>query len=329
MKKYRSKKLLEKSISAMISAIDVYNKPNHQYREESFCILVLNAWELLLKARLLHNARNKLSSIQEYEWRQRQNGALSSKRYLKRNRSGNPQTITLGRSIAVLDSVAEDRLPNVVKSNLDGLIEIRDNAIHFINEAPVLTKRVHELATACLSNYVNLVKRWFDDDLSRYNFFLMPIGFIKAPTSASALTLTQNEKNLLKYLVSLDQETTGAGDDDFYVSLRIDLSFHRHKVAGAVPVQVTTDPSATKVILSEEDIRQQSPWDYNELTKRLSSRYSDFKANSEYHRIRRPLMTDTKFVNTRFLDPGNPKSAKKDYYSPNVVQVFDQHYTRV
>lgn len=313
----------------MISAIDIYNKPNHQYREESFCILALNAWELLVKARILHNAGNKLSSILEYEHRQKRNGSLSSKIYLKRNRSGNPQTIGLGKAIVVLDGKAMDRLPAVVKTNLDGLIEVRDNACHFINEAIALAKRVQELGTACILNYVNLVKKWFGDDLTRYNFFLMPIGFIKAPTHASAVTLTQNEKNLLAYLISLDQTTTGTENDDFSVSLRVDLSFHRQKVEGAVPVQVTTDPTATKVILSEEDIRQQYPWDYDALTTRLSSRYADFKLNQKYHNIRKSLQTGPKFVHTRFLDPANPKSAKKDYYNPNILQLFDQHYTRV
>src|SRR5208283_3351467 len=41
--------LVEKAIDAAISAIEVYNKPRFRYREETFAILMLNAWELLLK----------------------------------------------------------------------------------------------------------------------------------------------------------------------------------------------------------------------------------------------------------------------------------------
>ena len=37
----------------MISAIEIYNKPSFAYREEAFTILALNAWELLIKAKLL------------------------------------------------------------------------------------------------------------------------------------------------------------------------------------------------------------------------------------------------------------------------------------
>lgn len=55
--KARSQELVEKSIAAMISAIEVYNKPDFKYREETFSILSINAWELLLKAKWLkdHN----------------------------------------------------------------------------------------------------------------------------------------------------------------------------------------------------------------------------------------------------------------------------------
>lgn len=42
--------LLDKSMDSMLSAIEIYNKPNFNYREETFAVLAINAWELLLKA---------------------------------------------------------------------------------------------------------------------------------------------------------------------------------------------------------------------------------------------------------------------------------------
>jgi hypothetical protein len=49
--KSRTQELLDKSVSAMISAIEIYNKPDFKYREETFAILAINSWELLLKAK--------------------------------------------------------------------------------------------------------------------------------------------------------------------------------------------------------------------------------------------------------------------------------------
>ena len=60
-KTYRS--LLDKSIASMLAAIEIYNKPNFTYREDSFSILCVNAWELLLKAVYLRKNRYKMHSL--------------------------------------------------------------------------------------------------------------------------------------------------------------------------------------------------------------------------------------------------------------------------
>jgi len=61
--KFRSNTLYNKSLSAILAAIEVYNKPNFFYREETFAILATNRWELLLKARILQLDRNRVSVI--------------------------------------------------------------------------------------------------------------------------------------------------------------------------------------------------------------------------------------------------------------------------
>ena len=62
----RSARLLQNAEAALISAIEIYNKPTFAYREETFAILALNAWELLLKAKLLEIKGNKLSCLYIY-----------------------------------------------------------------------------------------------------------------------------------------------------------------------------------------------------------------------------------------------------------------------
>ena len=61
--KSKSNELLDKSISAMIAAIEVYNKPDFLYRGETFSILAINSWELLLKAKHLKDNHNKMRSL--------------------------------------------------------------------------------------------------------------------------------------------------------------------------------------------------------------------------------------------------------------------------
>ena len=51
--KSRSKELLDRAIAATVATIEIYNKPDFPYRSETFCILAINGWELLLKAKWL------------------------------------------------------------------------------------------------------------------------------------------------------------------------------------------------------------------------------------------------------------------------------------
>jgi hypothetical protein len=45
-----SAQISQKSVDAALAAIEIYNKPDFRHREETFAILMTNAWELLLKA---------------------------------------------------------------------------------------------------------------------------------------------------------------------------------------------------------------------------------------------------------------------------------------
>ncbi len=324
----RSVRLLRKAEAALLAAIEIYNKPDFKYREESFAILTLNAWELLLKAKLVEDNDNDPRCLYVREPRTTARGTQSLKLYIRRNRSGNPHTLSIGRTMVALDATAASRLSPQVKANLDGLIEVRDNAIHYFNASPQLSKQVLELGTAAVKNFIELARRWFNHDLSRYSLYLMPVGFVSAPATLSALPATPDEGKLVGYLAQVVREAKPASDDDFSVSLEVNLSFKRSAPDAAAALAITTDPNAPKVTLSEEDIRKRYPWDYNELVRKLRTRFSDFKLTKKFHDIRRPLLDDPKFVRTRLLDPGNPRSSHKDFYNPNILREFDRHYTR-
>jgi len=324
----RSKVFVDKAIGAMLGAMEVYNKPTFPYREDTFSILAINAWELLLKARLLQINNNRLSCIQVYEKRRNRDGSLSSKLYVKCARSGNPITIGLYKAYDLLTNEYSDTIDALVRKNLEALTEIRDNGVHFINTDVRISKRVQEIGTATLKNFLALCRQWFGRDLSEYNFYLMPLAFFRDSQSASAIPLTANEKRFIELLEKLQTETDDDETSDFNFTLAMDVKLRRVSANATASLTVSDDPNAIKVTLAEEDIRERYPWDYAILTTRLSKRYIDFKANNTYHCIRKPLMKDKRFCQPRFLDPGNPRSAKKDFYSPNILNEFDKHYTR-
>ena len=327
--KSRARSLLCKSIGATLAAMEVYNKPDFHYREETFSILMVNAWELLLKARILQLDGNRISSIIKYERRKNVDGSISVKLYKATNRSGNFVTISLFKAYDLIINEYGDTIDQLVRKNLEALVEIRDNSVHFLNKDFKLKKKIQEIGTASLKNYMNLVIQWFGSDLSQYNFFLMPLSFFRDYHTASAISLSSHENKPIKFVENLQKKVDDDETKDFNLALEVSIQLKRASGSSSTPtITISNDPKAPSVRLSEEDIREKYPWDYGILTTRLRKRYTDFKSTHQYHTIRKPLESQKKYCNTRLLDPGNPSSQKKRFYNPNILKEFDKHYTK-
>lgn len=317
--KARSRELLDRAVAAMVAAIDVYNKPDFRYRAESFTILALNAWELLLKAKWLALHRNRLSSLYVRE------GKGNKRPRYKRTSSLSPFTHSLGFLVKKLSE--QNVLDKACRNNLEALNELRDTSIHFYHQSPQLAESLQEIGMAAVKNFASAVQDWFNEDLSRFNFYLMPLSFVTPPSVMETIGLNRAEENFLGYLNTLD---TGEYDPNarYSVAINVEVRFVRSKSAAATPVRVTNDPNAPAVLLTEEQIRDRYPWDYRELTQQCRRLYSGFKADQNYHQLRYSLVSNPRYAHIRRLDPNNPRSSKKIFYSQAILTEFDKHYVR-
>jgi len=327
--KSRSRLMLEKSIAAMLSAIEIYNKPDFKYREETFSVLCINSWELLLKAQVLHLSNNKLNCLYKTEFKILKSGKKATTSTIKKNRSGNPLSINLFEAYNIITREFGLKIDKAVHDNLLALTEIRDNSIHFINNDINIAIKIQEIGTASLQNYLHLVNEWFGNVLAKYNFYLMPISFFRDFNQASGISLNTKEKNLLNYIRKVEEKYDQKDVSNYNLNLRIDLKFQKVKSTTGLPVTISpNDPTATIVQLSEEDINDKYPWNYDVLTTRCSKRYSDFKINTKYHKLRKKFELDQIYAYQRLLDPSNPNSSKKTFYNSNILKEFDQHYIK-
>ena len=323
--KARSAHLLDRAVLAMAAAVELYNKPGLPYRNESFSILAVNGWELLLKARWLRLHSNKVKSLYVYEHRTDSKGRRSARPSIRLTQSRAPQTHGLLYLAGQLHSAGN--LVEAVLRNLEGMSEIRDCASHFYHEAPNLDARLYEFGAACVKNFANAVQEWFGRDVTEFGFRLMPLTFLDLPTIVEGSLLNKDERRILAFLDGIDGSNTDP-DATYTTSVSVDVRFTRSKSQQAIPVQVTQDPSAIAVTLTEEDIRQRFPWDYKTLTEKCKERYSDFMPNRKYHSIRMALESDKRYGHRRFLDPHNPTGQGKPLYNPSIVAQLDHHYTK-
>ncbi|MFO1223949.1 MAG: DUF3644 domain-containing protein [Burkholderiaceae bacterium] len=318
-------KLLDKAVAAITAAIEVYNKPGFQYRDETFSLLALNAWELLLKARLVQVNGGKQRAIFVYEKRKTKTGALSSKEYLKRSRSNNPLTIGIRAATGKLDAHGPSRLSDAVKNNLEVLMEVRDCAAHYFSSSLVLRRQLLEVGVASVRNFVWFARKWFGRDLSEGLQILLPIGFIGA--GGAMVVASAEEKRLLKCIGEFAAASKVSETDDLHFQTNIEIQLKKSGTAETPAVKITNDPAATPVVLVEENLAALFPWTYDELIKRCKARYSDFSANQKFQEHRKEIAKDSKLFKLRLLDPSNPKGIRKPFHSPNVLSYFDKHYT--
>ena len=162
-------------------------------------------------------------------------------------------------------------------------MEIRDNSIHLMNMNPKLSRAVQEIGSATLQNYVRLINEWFKHDLSRYNFYLMPLAFFKEHDTATVVDLTAGQMNIAKYIADLYEKGNGhSNENEYAITLEFDIKLKKSTLPTAARLALSDNPDAIPITLTEEDIRKQYPWSYKELTERLSKRYTDFKQNKQF-----------------------------------------------
>ena len=134
--------LVDKSVDAYVLALETINRLSIKYRIESFSYLICNAWELLLKARILDLERDREAI------------------YYKKKDSEPRRSLSLRDAASKV--IANDKDP--VRRNLEKVAELRDDAAHFvIREVP---RDVLLLFQAGVINYHKKLNEWFGISLS-------------------------------------------------------------------------------------------------------------------------------------------------------------------
>lgn len=318
-------RFVAKAQAAITAAVEVYNKPAFSYREETFAILALNAWELLAKAKLLKDSDNDVRVIRVYESRETKTGKKSKKQYLRINAAGNAMTIGFVRSMVRLEESGS--MPAEVALNLRALVDIRDNSVHYVTPSAKLAQLAQEIAAASVANFVLLAKRWFGRDLSEALNLVLPLSFVVVPADAAAVVVSADEARLLQHLRALGSEAVDP-NSDYSVAVKLQVKLEKSNLDGASKIIFSKDPDAVKVQLTDEEQYKRFPWTYEDLCDHMTKRYVDFKANNQFHVLRKMLAADPRFAMVRYLDMARKTGLRKVYFNPNILPAFDEHYTK-
>lgn len=307
-----SGKFYEKSISSALSAIEIYNKPNFSQRSEVFTILMINAWEALLKGKILLNNSENVEAIY----------ILSNDGKFKTNRSGAPMTLE------IIGCCRKIGLPEIIINNLSSLIEIRDNAIHFLNDESV-DYLVFTLGVASLKNYHKLCKDWFGDSIDRYNFYILPMGFVYNFKSIEMLELSKEIEPIQNILTRIteNQNLVNQTQFEFVCEIEVNLKSAK-KITGSTDLEIAINPEATTAaaIIRERRIVDSYPLTATELYKAVKKQISNIKRNEFFKYLAiKGIKADKKYSGYLFRNKRQKDNYVKDGILPKGISSLYNH----
>ncbi|MEV2226455.1 DUF3644 domain-containing protein [Nocardia vinacea] len=263
------KRLADNSLAAMLAAIEVYNKPRMTYRDEVTVMLVVNAWELALKATL----RQQRQSIFYPK--------KPGQRYL---------------SVSIDDALGRMNAQNLWPDGIDGtatmvnikaLTEYRDRAIHLYN-AQGLGALIHPFLQQNVLNYRDFVLAKFKKDLAdSMTWQLLPLGatapadavqFMKADNGSTMVAEVEDFINELRKLMD-DAEAVGADMGRLAVVYDIHLQSQKKMTSADLVVAVSTTADG-QIAIQKTDPNQTHPFSATELMRRVNDKRSGRALNS-------------------------------------------------
>lgn len=321
MAKSNVQAIIEKAVQALVSSIEVYNKPDFKYREENFSILLVNAWELLLKAKIITDNNGNRRSIYIKYFPENKDGRKSKKHKYKTTDSGNYLTLDIKDCIKQLRS--NNTLQDNIALNILSFIEIRNTSIHYHNTSIDYIKSTHELGSASIHGFITYLYEWFGHRLTKYNLYLLPLSFFGSQ-STEAIPVYSQEQKLLDYIDQQRSKHPYKKMDKYHYSFQIQISFTKKNKSGS-GVYLSNDASAPKVQLSDEDLKERYPLRFTDLVDKCKARYENFVQNSKFFKSKEKLENDLKYCYLRY--PGLDGSGTPvKHYSSAILEELDKAY---
>lgn len=321
--------LVKNSIAAYFAAIEIHNKPNISYRYETVTLLMMNAWELALKAYV--------------------------KKFCKKHSifTSDGHTIRLDKA---LDYVAQHRNGirknsfNAIKENIIAIEKYRNSVTHFYCDQ--LEPYIFMLVARSALNYVDFMKEYFGKDImADEGLFIIPLGF-KLPFkpedflsgNVAKYAASSEAKAFIKDIVTVIHDLQQDGIEDSIV-LGFDIYLESVKKASnsdilaAITSAEQADVSFVKVNqvqfsadanqiyqMSDAEFRQNWKYSHSELLEWCKRNIEEFKQDKKYNDAKRYISNDPNCVYERKLDSKNPKSSSQKFYTDVALKRIKEYY---
>lgn len=247
-------RLLNASIDAYVLSLETINRLSVKYRVESFAFLICNAWELILKAKILDDLGDRRSIF-----------------YPKKR--GEPV-----RSLALRDCVKKV-FPNEkdpTRRNIERVADLRDEGVHLV--ISIVPRDVMGIFQACVLNYHTCLVNWFGVSLSdRVPVGMMTLVYDLSPDEcdlSSRVLRRRLGSDAAKYLMSFQGEIRQEFDDlgkpaEFAIAIGYHLAVVKDENRGEITMYAGGSGQPTAIVEVPRDPCRTHPYRQKEVIELL------------------------------------------------------------
>ena len=321
--------LLKNSIAAYFAAIEIHNKPNISYRYETVTLLIMNAWELALKAYVRKYIKNRSIYVDD------------------------GHTISLDKALDYVNEHRNSKQKNsftAIKQNILKIEEYRNMVTHFYCDE--IEPYIFMLVARSALNYVDFVKAYFNKDImADEGLFILPLGF-KLPfrpeeflsKNVAKYAASPEAKQFIKEIVDVIYGLKEEGIEDSIV-LGFDIYLESVKKAtnsdilAAITTPEHADVAFTKVTkvqfsgdasqiyqLSDEEFRAIWKYTHTDLVAWCKDNIAGFRQDKKFNEAKKSILDDMNCVYERRLDSRNSKSASQKFYTDLALDRIKTYY---
>lgn len=320
-----SQTLMKNWISAFFSAIEIHNKPRIDFRYPTVIVLLMNAWELSLKAYIYKYQKNNKIILHDKK----------TDRYP-----------SLEKCINLVLNWDENL---IYRESISNINKYRNIVVHsFSNE---LDEIIFSLIYQNVILYTRFLNDFLKEDITGYdeNFVLLPIGF-KKPFDPieflwwkkSSIPASKQVQDFLKWIITSTEELYEKWmDDTLFVNYNLELVWKNkfknadilvgisndspHKINKKTQIKLSSDPWVQTVReMTDSEIREEFPILYKNIPSLCKDRYNNFKQVQPFYNY----YNEVKAENNKWYIWNYDTENKKYRFNDKIFEIFDKYYTK-
>lgn len=322
------KSLVDSAESAIFAGIEIHNKPRIPYRYPTATLLVINAWELALKAYVYKYIGKKQIYVDK------------------------EHTISFSKALVYvhehINKTEGTKNFNSVKENLFLLSEYRNNNTHYFESE--LDPIIFMLLSKATLNFNAFLEKYFHREIAdNENLIILPIGFKLPFEPVEYLNKKTTDRISNNFMQDVLQSIKKLNDEGVSESIVVGFSMFVNSVKNisnadiiaaidpanydAVAItkeyRLTDNPKVPAIRIDEAElIKQKYPYSYDELKKRIKEKLPDIKFNTQFYNYLKLIKENKDWYMVRLLNPLNPKSLKTGFYSKRAIEKLLELYTK-